>query len=250
MLCGTAPIDELLAHAATMPSFDTDACVLPDALVFQAMFEIRVAGRESSLPSGLHPTNPPTLVVQAWHCPDSPWGAFSVGQARVGCRSGLRPRGMVQGCVTDNAGAAEALRARWGYPARVGEVRLDANYHDATVDIALDGAVVAAIHALDPLPLGADDVSFATTVALAHTPRGLRLVQIDTDLAVTRAERLAPRMPVFDAAALGVHASVVPTSPVSASVSRGTLTIQQLRYVCRPEELAFTGSESVGAAKG
>ena len=247
MLRGAAPLDELLAHAATMSTFDAVAIALPDTLVFQAMFEIRVAGRETSLPRGLHPTNPPTLVMQAWHCPNSPWGPFSCAQARVGCRSGLRPRGMVQGCIVDNDAAAEALRSGWGIPAQVGAVRIDAQYHDTRLHVAREGATAAVVEALDPLPLGPDDVSYATTVALAHTPRGLRLVQIDTDLAVERAERLTLRLPVLDTTVFGVHESVAVSHAVAASVSRGTLTLQALRYVCKPEELAFTGTESVGA---
>ena len=248
MLRGTASTDELVAHVATMASFDAAGLSLPDTLMFQAMFEIRVAARETSLPAGQHPTNPPTLVVQAWRCPDSPWGPFTCAQARVACRSGLRPRGMVQGCVVDNAAAVEALRRDWGFPAQFGAVRLDANYHDARLEVAVGGALAIGLHAFDPVPLGLDDVSYSTTVALAHTPRGLRLVQIDADLTVARAERLTARMPTFDAAAFGVHPSVEIAHPVSASVSRGSLALHPLRYVCRPDELAFTGTESVSVS--
>jgi hypothetical protein len=249
MLQGTAPLPELLAHAATLAAFDTAPESFPDAVVFQAMFEISVAGRQRSLPAGLHPTNPPTIVIQAWRCPTSPWGAFSLAQVRVGCRHGLRPRGMVQACIVDNPVAAEALRSRWGFPAREGSVRLDVAYHDVTLHAALDGSPPLAVHATNPDPLGGDDVSFATTVVLAHTPRGERLVQVDTDLAVTRAERLhlAPLAPgaATVLAAAGVHTSVVPQHAVGASVSHGELTLQALRFVSRPDELAFTGTEKV-----
>lgn len=243
MLSGTAPVGELLGHAATMAAFDTAPETFPDAVVVQAMYEIAVAGRETSLPAGLHPTNPPSLVLQAWRCPESPWGPFAMVQLRVGCRSGLRPRGMVQGCIVDSPVAAEALRARWGFPAQVGTVRIDAGYHEAVVAAGTAGGSAIEMRALDPVPLGADDVSFTTTVALANTPRGERLVQIDTDLAVTRAERLR-LLPFTGAAALvGVHPTVQVRHPVAASVSRGALTLQGLRFVNRPEELAFTGTE-------
>jgi hypothetical protein len=244
MLSGTATVEELLAHAATMPGFTTEACTLPGAQVFQAVYETAVAGRQSSLPPGLHPTNPPSLVLQGWHCPESPWGAFSLAQGRVGCRSGLRPRGFVQACVVDNATAAEALRTRWGLPARVGAVHLDAGYHDTYLSVQVDGQVVLDMRALDPVPLGTDDVAFTTSLALAHTPRGPRLIQVDTDLVAEREERLVACPPALDAVGFGLHPSVVVTHPVSASLSRGELTLQALRYVCRPDELAFTGTES------
>ncbi len=246
MLSGTAPLAELLDHAATMAAFDTAPETFVDATVFQAMFEILTIGRQTSLPAGLHPTNPPTMVVQAWRCPNSTWGAFSLLQLRVGCRSGLRPRGMVQVCIIDNAAAAEALRARWGYPAQVGEVRLDVNYHGVTLAASIGDHTVCEVNAVDPVPLGSDDVSFATTVALAHTPRGDRLVQIDTDLVVARAERLR-LLPFYgDARSTGLHHTVVAQTPVAASVSRGAMTLQALRYVNRAEEMAFTGTERVG----
>jgi hypothetical protein len=248
MLSGTATVDELMPHAATMADFATAACELPGTQILQLMFETAVGGRQTSLPAGLHPTNPPSMVVQAWHSPESEWGAFSLATARVQCRSGLRPRGFVQGCIVDNADAAAALAARWGFPARVGEVALDIGYHDSHLAVAIDGAhgavPVLQVRALDPLPLGNDDVAFSGTLTLANTPRGPRLVQVDTDLVCERAERLVATMPTIDGAAFGLHPSVTVTHPVSASLSRGTLTLQPLRYVCRPDELAFTGTES------
>ena len=244
MLSGTAPAEDLMAHAATMADFATEACALPGAQVLQLMFETAVSGRQTSLPAGLHPTNPPSMVVQAWHCPESPWGTFSLATARVQCRSGLRPRGFVQGCVVDNTAAAAALAARWGFPARVGVVTLDVGYHDTHLVVEVDGARVLDVRALDPIPLGNEDVAFSTTLTLAHTPRGPRLVQVDTDLACDRAERLVACTPALEVEAFGMHPSIVVTHPVSASISRGTLTLQPLRYVCRADELAFTGTES------
>ena len=81
----------------------------------------------------------------------------------------------------------------------------------------------------------------------AYTPRGLRLVQIEYDVAVTRAERLRPRLDVFDAVAFGVHPTVEPYHPVSASIALGTIELHRLRFVCRAEELAFTGTETIDA---
>jgi hypothetical protein len=208
--------------------------------------EIAVAGRERSLPSGLHPTNPPTCVLQVWRCPESPWGPFALAQARMGCRSGLRPRGFVQGCVVDAPAAAAALRSRWGFPSRPGTVELRRGYDGVTASASLadGGTAVLALTGLDPEPLGVDDVAYTTTVTLADTPRGLRLVQVDADVVAARAERLRPRLEAF-ATAGWVHASVSPVHLVSASIAVADVTLQRLRYVSRPDELAFTGTEPV-----
>jgi hypothetical protein len=245
VLRGTGDPAELVRGRAALDGFDTEALTLPGVEVLQALCEIHIEGRERSLPSGLHPTNPPTCVLQVWRCPESPWGPFSMAQARVGCRSGLRPRGFVQGCVVDGASAAiAALRARWGFPAQPGGVELHRGYDRVTARVQIDATVALVLSCLDPEPLGPEDVAYTTTVTLADTPRGLRLVQVDTDVTPARAERLRPHLEAFTTAGW-VHASVVPYHGVSASVAVGDVTLQRLRYVSQPEELAFTGTEPV-----
>jgi hypothetical protein len=243
MLTGTAPLGDFLVHAATMPDFETEELTLPDVEVLQAMFEMRIASREASLPPSLHPSAVPTFVAQVWRCPDSPWGPFGLAQGRVGSRSGLRPRGHIQGCVCDNAAATEALRARWGFPAHDGTVTLHHHYDAVEASVAVGSTMVLSLRGLDLEPLAGSDIAYSGSVALAHTPRGLRLVQIDYDVAVDRAERLRPQLDAFDANKFGVHAAAVPYYPVSASIAVGALTLHRLRFVCRPEEIAFTGTE-------
>jgi hypothetical protein len=246
VLTGTATLDELSTHAAEIESFDTTAVELTGVEILQALFEMRIGGRQASLPSGLHPTNPPTFVFQFWNCADSEWGPFRLAQGRIGCRSGLRPRGLVQGCVCDNPAAVDALRRRWGLPARLGDVSLIRRYDAVTATATVDRVLVAAITARDAEPLGVEDVAYTTTVALAGTPRGTRLVQVDTDIRVARAERVRPTLDAFDAAAW-VHPSVQPYHPVSASIAHADVELRPLRFVSKPDELAFTGTESVGS---
>jgi hypothetical protein len=245
MLTGTASPDEFTAYAATMTAFDTAAIELTDVELFQAMFETHIAGRDRSLPPGLHPTAVPTFVVQVWRCPDSPWGGFSLAQGRVGSRSGLRPRGHIQACLCDNEAACDALRTRWGFPARLGVVTLDRHYDAVDAAGVVDGDTVLALHGADPEPLDGGDVQYSGSVALAHTPRGLRLVQIEYDVTPSRAERVRPQLRAFDAVGFGVHPSLEPYYPVSASIVTATITLQALRFVSRPDELAFTGTEPV-----
>ena len=243
MLTGTGAVDDFITHAATLDDFDTDSVTMPAAEILQATFEMRIDGRQASLPPGLHPTNPPTFVAQLWRCGDSPWGPFALAQARIGSRSGLRPRGFVEGCVCDNDAAIDALRRRWGFPVRRGGIILRRQYDATYASVTVGDHQVCEITALDPDPLGPDDVSYSTAATLAHTPRGLRLVQVDVDVTVQRAERVKPRLTCFDGPRWGAHPSVVPYHPVSASAAVGDITIQRLRYLSKADELAFTSTE-------
>lgn len=213
---------------------------LEDIEVFQAIFEMAYSSREATLPPGLHPTTPPLLVVLAWRVPDSPWGPFCMAQVRVSCRSGVRPRGFVIGCRVDSHRAAAELAGRWGFPASVGPVRLD-RFYDSTV---LDAEGALAVTGLDPDPLGPGDVQYTVTTTLAHTPRGLRLVQVEPEYELRRVERVRPRLEHFDDAAWGGR-GLAPRCPVSASVGVGTLSIPRLRFVSRPDVMAFEGTETV-----
>lgn len=240
MLSGTASLDELSSRAPTMPSLDPEPVTFEGIEVLQAAFEMSYASRQATLPPGLHPTTPPLMVVLAWRVPESAWGPFTMAQVRVSCRSGVRPRGFVAGCLVDTDAAASELSARWGFPTRVAPVRLERRY-DCTV---LDAGAGLAATGLDPDPLGAGDVQYSVTSTLAHTPRGLRLVQVEPEYELTRVERVRPRLDRFDDAAWG-GLGLAPRHPVSASIGVGALSIPRLRFVSRPDVMAFEGTETI-----
>jgi hypothetical protein len=174
----------------------------------------------------------------------SPWGGFQMAQCRIECRSGLRPRGFLRGGVIDNAEAARELAARWGYALRPGEIRLERSYDRVRATALLGGQPVLDLELRDPTPLMASDVFYVANVNLAGTPRGLRLIQVDPDFEIERAERGRPVVRHFDPAPWGA-VGVRPSHPVSASFTSANVTLPALRYVCRPDVLAFEGSERV-----
>ena len=240
MLTGTASLEELAAGAPVMPSTSPEPVTLERIEVLQAIFEMAYSTRESSLPPGLHPTTPPLLVILAWSVPDSPWGPFCMTQLRVSCRSGVRPRGFVAACRVDSERAAAELSSRWGFPAAVGPVGLD-RFYDSAV---LDAGPALKLTGMDPDPLGPADVQYTVTTTLAHTPRGLRLVQVEPEYELRRVERVRPRLDHFDDTAWGSR-GLTPRHPVSASIGVGTLSIPRLRFVSRPDVLAFEGTEAL-----
>ena len=237
MLVGTADVASL--PAGSVAAWLGEPAALEDVEVVQAMFEVPYAVRESLLPPALHPTNPPTAVVQAWRCGTSPWGAFSLVQLRVQCRSGLRPRGFVVGSTVDSGAAASGLAKGWGFTPAVGAVHVRRFYDAVTVE-----APGLALRAVEPVPLDPGDVGYSSTLNLATTPNGLRLVQLDTDVALDRVERVRVVEATLDGPAWGAPLLSL-RHAVSASVGVGRVVLQPVRYCCRPDVLAFEGTETV-----
>lgn len=240
MLSGTASLEALAAVAPALSSMDPEPVAFEDAEVLQATFEMAYEARQSCLPPGLHPTTPPLMVVLAWRVPDGPWGPFTMAQVRVSCRSGVRPRGFVAGCLADTTQAADALSTQWGFPCRAGALHLLRSYDR----VSLDAGPAMGMTGLDPDPLGPADVQYTVTTTLAHTPRGLRLVQVEPEYDLRRVERVRPRLDHFDPGAWGAP-GLVPRNPVTATIGVGTLSIPRLRFVSRPDVLAFEGTEAV-----
>jgi hypothetical protein len=244
MLTGTADVEALATRAPVMEALDAGPLELVDVDVLQAAFELPYASREALLPPGLHPTTPPLMIVLAWRVGGSPWGPFSLAQARVSCRSGVRPRGFVLGCIVDQPDAAAGLTTGWGLPAVVGAVELRRAYDRVELTAARDSVPALQLVGIDPDPLDPGDVQFTVTTALARTPRGLRLVQIEPEYGLRRVERVRPHLAGFDGAAWNVP-GVVPRYPVTATVSRGAVTLPPLRFLSRADVTAFEGTERV-----
>lgn len=242
MIVGSARVEDLLAARPRVAGFGAGPVTLPGAEVLQAAFEMPVSAREAVVPPALHPTNPALCVIQAWRCPESPWGAFSLAQVRVQTRSGLRPRGFVVGAVCDNDRAADALATDFGFPARPGEVLLRRAYDAAWLEVGTGGQTILALEGMDPEPLLPQDVFYSVTLNLAETPRGPRLLQIEPEYAVARAERLRPRLLSFHPEGWGDR-RLDPYFAVSASLASATIVIPRMRFVCRPDALAFSGTE-------
>ncbi len=227
-----------------MASLGVEAVGWADVEILQATFELPYSCRSAMLPPALHPTTPPLLVLLTWRVPDSEWGPFSVAQARVSCRSGVRPRGFVVGCIIDNPGAASALASGWGFPAVSGAVRLRRSYDRAELVIERDETVIAHVVGLDPDPLDPGDVQFSVSTTLAATPRGLRLVQVEPEYDLRRVERVHPRLVTFDGDAWN-QPLLQPGYAVSATIAVGQVTLPRLRYVSRPDVIAFEGTEKL-----
>jgi len=239
MITGTAHVETLTQEIATIEQWSNLGAELLGVESFQLIAEMRSTAREAVLPAGLHPTSPPALSIQAWNVAESPWGPFSFATTRVSCRSGVRARGFTTAAVASTATAAEGLTGCFGFPTTVGPVKLRRHYDG--VDLESEGLVVTG---LDPTPLGSSDVQYTGTLNLANTPNGLRLVQVEATHSGDRVERVQGRILDFDPAQWG-NSLLSPYHVVSTSIAVETINLPAVRFVCRPGELAFSGTEKI-----
>ena len=153
---------------------------------------------------------------------ESPWGAFALAQCRIECRSGLRPRGFLRGGVVDNEAAAHRARVALGLCARD---RASSASRAATTRSArasqLAGAADPRASRCATRAARNADAHYVASMHLAQTPRGLRLVQVDPDFDLERAERGGRSSTGFEAEAWGCAGSR-PSAPISASFTSPT----------------------------
>jgi hypothetical protein len=242
MLVGRAKLETLAENVAALSEFATEAVRFEGVETLQVFCEVASRGIESLLPPALHPTIPAAVTWLVQRFPGGPWGPFTLAQCRIECRSGLRPRGFLRAAVVDQERAATELAARWGFTTLRGEVDLHRTYDLIGARVRSEGREILDIGLRSPEPLRGQDVYYVANMNLAHTPRGLRLVQVDPDFEVERAERGKPLACRFDAAAWKSE-GVCPSHPVSASFTVATMTLPPLRFLCRPQVLAFEGTE-------
>lgn len=244
MLSGIADPAAREAGAPSLPDLGTEEVILEGASVLQVLYEVANDNAEL-LPPALHPTVPGIVNWAVYDVPDSPWGAFRLAQTRIECRSGTRPRGFLISGVIDNDNAREALETRWGYGLASGQIDFRRGYDGVDVGVRTRaGEPCLALGLREPVRLPAEVVQFVSSLHPAQTPRGYRLLQVDPRHNVHRAERGDPRVELFDAEAWG-EARIEPVYPVSACICLADVVLPRLRFLCRPGEIAFTGTEPI-----
>ena len=244
MLAGTADPSKLGASAPRLETLDAAPLALTGVEVLRARFEIARREIETFFPPALQASLPPLVCFEIWRCTGGPLGPFQLAQARLTCRSGVRGRLLLVGSVCDSPTAAATLRSGWGFAARPGTIELRRSYDRVDASVSLDDRTVLELSLVDPVPLGPDDIQFMSSVHPAHTPRGLRLLQVDPDYACARNERGRAVLRGLDAAAWG-EPRIRVTWPLAATLSLADVTLARLRFASRPEQSAFFGTETL-----
>ena len=245
-LTGTRDLSTLADTAPLLTSLDTEEWELKGAQHLQLHYELG-GDRQALLPPALHPSIPPTLLVNVTQVPDSEVGAFTFATVRVGCRAGARPRGLLVKGYCDSAAAASVLRERWGLPLDVADVQLDPSYARATTSVTVDGTCVLAGELVDPQPITGADVQYMATLALARVARDgeeTLLLQVDPDYTFDRAQRGRARLTAFEAEAWNLPGASA-THPISASLTTVDMTLPRLRYLIHPDKDPLSAVEQL-----
>jgi hypothetical protein len=224
---------------ATVDDLGTEPWALGEIDVVHVNYEISQRGMHSTIPPALHPSIPPHLSWLVYRVADSEFGPFALAQTRVGCRIGIKPRGLLVSAVCDNPRAAEALRTRWGFRVVQGEVVLRPRNDRVEVEVSVCGTEILALDVVDPRLLAGAGVPIAAGLNLADTPEGRQLLQVDPDYVIVSADRGRPLIRSFDAAAWGdadSAADIVPSWPISGSHLRAEVTLPRLRYLTDPTD--------------
>jgi hypothetical protein len=244
VLVGTADPQARAATAPHLEDLATEALTLANAGVLQVICEIDSEGMCEMLPPALHPTLPPAVNWLVYDCPETPWGAMRLAQTRLECRSGTRPRAYQLSSVCDNDRAAAALAERWGYSIVPGEIDFRRRYDDVRCSVCVEGREVLEIGLRNPQPLGVGDIQFVAGMHPVGTERGFRLLQCDPEYRENEAQRGLPIVDGFEPDAWGDD-EIELVYPVSAAYSSADITLPKLRFLCRPGEMAFTGTETI-----
>ncbi|MFP8881291.1 MAG: acetoacetate decarboxylase family protein [Myxococcota bacterium] len=244
MLIGTGDPEERADRAPTVDSLDTDSLTLPEVSVLQVICEIDTVGMCEMLPPALHPTLPPAVSWLVYDCPETPWGPMRLAQTRIECRSGTRPRGLLSHAICNNEPAALALGQRWAYSVGAGEIDFRRSYDEVQCRVHLEDETVLQIGMRNPQVLAAGYIQFVAGMHPAHTPKGYRLLQCDPTHAETESEYGSPIVEEFEPDVWG-DGRIDPVYPVSAAFCKAEITLPKLRFMCRPGEMAFLGTERV-----
>jgi hypothetical protein len=248
-LAGTLDLSARLADAPLMLDTDAEPWEIEGVELLNLSFEIDDRHMTDVLPPALHPVIPPTAYFTITRYPDSPAGGFTLAQVRVGCRASALPRGFLLRAYASTQPACDALRANWGYDARLADVRLH-RFHDRIVgDVTVAGREILRASLINPEPISGGDIQYVSNMNLAKLEGdggAGTLIQVDPDYRFHRADRGRPQIDLFDREAWAA-VNVDPVYPITATSVLCDTGFPRIRYIIDPHKLAMAGTRKVAS---
>lgn len=243
---GEAPIAELARSVPMIGSFAEEEVTFENANFLQVIYELDMYSAQRFLPTSLAPLRGPSFgMIRAYHLPETPWGPTSIAEVGVLCRFGYRPRIFQISAKTDNAAAVEPLRTAWGFPLEVAEQVKLKRFHDGHHLTVRDGGEeIAAVQTAKPILTAGGSMGINSSVHLADTDKGLRLLQVAENFTFKVAEVSDPDVRGFDADAWHVPGMRL-RYPVSAVSAVADITLRPIQFVADAEAPSLLTIRSV-----
>lgn len=241
-LFGQLDLAKALPAAPTVGGLAPDTWTLPNAETLQVSYEVNEDAALGITPPALHPSIPPYATFSVCRFPESPVGAFNLAMVRLIVRAGIRPRGLLIAAFTDSEAAATQLREGWGYNISVADVRFSRRHNRVSGTVAVDGTTIMDAGLEDPEPVAGGDLELFDNLHLANVPdSGPQIIQVDPAYTYHRAERGAPSLEPFDAAAFGAL-GIEPVYGVVAVACEADMELTAPRFVIDPAIPAVQGT--------
>ena len=232
---GVLDIAARAARAPRLVAFGAEPWTLKGVHILDCRTEIDAAAGDALVPPSLRPGIPSYGSIAVLQVPDSPVGAFSLAELRVGVRVGAMPGVFLVGAVCDSEPARQALAERWGYPVVAGEVRLEELYHQARGIVRVDGRTALDLRLTDRKVLPGLRLNLTSIVNLAHAADG-RLILANTPVQLTYAQADGGRqmLDAFDGSAFGAGEHFRPAFPMGATIGVADLTLGAIDVLVDP----------------
>jgi hypothetical protein len=230
--------------------YKTEPWTLKQAQILNFNHEIDDDLGDYLLPRTMHPAIPAYATFTVIICPESPVGAFSLGEVKIAGRAGVRPRDFVLRSFCDSGDARRELAERWGYPTVPGEIKLTVRHDRVIGRVVAEGRTILEMDMLDRDMISGNDIQYIASMHLARNREDgqLVLVQVDPDFVFSHAERGRTLLRTLDSAAwgdTGGHLKV--RNPISMSYAVADIALPRIRFICDPERPAFQGTTKVAA---
>ena len=242
LLYGIGDAAALAGNASNTKLTSFPDLVLEQVQIYTSLFEIPLQSAMRRLPKGVHPSVPALCCVTFWRCPAGDLGPFELAFVGLTCRTGIKPRQLVQSAFASSEKARDFFRGEYGFSCQVATVRQRESYDRVLGKVDLDGKTILEMstNALVPLVGMGSFVKYAAALSFARANGKMGLVQLEASYEFKRVIRGVPQALVFDSAALG-DGTIAPVFPISGAHAIANLTLHPARYVVVPVRPAEEG---------
>ncbi len=245
-LFGTRDVDAERDELPVVTALASESWESEDTEVLNLTYEFDDTCYMELLPPALHPTIPLYGAIMLRAHDTSPVGPFSVAELRVMGRAGIHQGGYTLGGFASSAEAVALLRDSYGWPGRLGEVRIERRHYATLATVRSDGRTVLDAAMEHSEPITPDAIVYQVSFHLAKVDSEIRLVQAEPHYTPKEAERGTPRVSVFDAAAFGDD-RIKLTNPLPATYMRGSVELRRVRWTMDPKQPGAIGAKRVGS---